>query len=177
MRQSRGMRPARKIAMIVVAGAALLGMFVGATPAEAWTVTPKSSPGSVYEPLYYIHCNSTSSPSLGVEGVQTSASPAYSGPEKVAAAVYLYKMTSSGGWSLIGSQALGWSWTRVGYGSVSFRAASWSLGSHGYYTAVVQVQWWNEYGGFLGEATIRPSQRDDFTAYNAWYGWPAYCYA
>jgi hypothetical protein len=171
------MRPAGKIAMIVVVGAALLGMLLGAAPADAATVTPKGSPGSVYEPLYYIHCNSSSSPSLWVEGVQTWASPAYSGPQKVGAGVYLYKMTSSGGWTLVGSQALGAGWTQVGYGAVSFRAASWSLGSHGYYTAVVQVQWLNQYGGFLGDATIRPSQPGDFTAYNAWYGWPAYCYA
>ena len=177
MRQSRGIRHARKIAMIVVVGAALLGMFVGATPAEAATVTPQGSPGSVFEGPRYIHCNSASSPSLGVEGVQTWASPAYGGPQTVSAWVYLYKMTSSGGWSLVGSQALGWNWTRVGYGAVSFRPASWSLGSHGHYTAVVQVRWLNEYGGFLGEATIRPSQPGDFNAYNAWYGWPAYCYA
>jgi hypothetical protein len=177
MTKGNGMRPASKIAMVVVVAATLLGMLVGAAPAEAETITSQGSPGSVYESLPYVHCNSSGTPSLWVEGVQTWASPAYGGAQKVGAWVYLYKMTSSGGWNLVGSQALGWNWTRVGYGAVSFRDAGWSLSSHGYYTAVVQVRWSNEYGGFLGEAIIRPSQPDDFAAANAWYGWPAYCHA
>jgi hypothetical protein len=176
MRQSRAMRLGRKLAMTVVTGAVLLVTLVCAVPANARTLESWGSPGSVHEDNYYIHCNYTSTPSLWVEGVQTWASPAYIGTQKVGAWVDLYKLTSSG-WSKVGYYPLGSSWTHPATGSISFGPANWSLGGHGYYTAYVRVQWLNQYGGLLGQRTIIPNQPYDFTASYAWAGNPASCYA
>jgi hypothetical protein len=182
-RRGRGRRWSRRAISVVTGMVALAVLSVSS--AQAATVSSTGSPGSVYESSYYIHCNTGTYPSLSVDGVQTWASPAYGGSQRVGVIAYLYRWNSTTArWDSVGKQGLGTSWTRSGYGAVSFGYAFWDLtsvayvaggSSHGYFTAVLQVQWGDENGRLLGESLIRPSVRADFSASYAYAGNPGYC--
>ena len=110
---------------------------------------------------------------VGIEGIQTWASPATSDSQQVQAEAFIYRWDGSR-FVHVGTQGPTRAWTRVGYGAVTFGHSVWSVG-RGYYTISLRVKWFTASGALLGTKIIWPNATYDFTANRSWAGNPGFC--